>query len=263
MPTALPKLEGLHTIGVNAIGVNVNNAGLKFIQAGDYYWKSAPAQGGTGLSLLEAFQTLLTLPPGAVPNTTVTLNAATGKLMIQWGGGTVATSLAWANNLSRDRFGATANLPQASSITLTRQVRGLWLPNVVGSFTGSAASIGLPESDRKVTIARSGAVCATSSVERVRTAFRWRGLIKAKMTTADEVTGNESLETFWRDVLNFRGGIFRYHPDRTSDTSFTTWQCVLEAGLKPTRFKQQLDAVWDSGDIPAIRYVFAGAGGGF
>jgi hypothetical protein len=262
MPTQLPRLEGLHTIGTNAIGVNVNNTGPKFLLAADYYWKSTPALGGMGLSLVAAFQTLLTIAPGAVPGTTVTLSPTTGRITIQWGGN-VPVALAWANNQSRDRFGAMADVPPALSTTLGRQVKGLWLPNVVGTYTGSGASIGLPESDRKVTISRSGAVCATSSVERLRTAFRWRGLTKAKMLTADEQQGNESLETFWRECLNFRGGIFRYYGDRTSDASFTTWQCVLEQGLKPTRYKQQFDAVWDSGDIPAIGYVYAGAGGGF
>jgi len=259
MSTALPKWEALHTIGAGIFGVSVDGGSLKYLAANDYYWHTA-AEGG-GAVLLATFATLLATAPNAVAATTVAIDDATGVMTITWGSG--SHSLTWANAATRGRCGAAADFAAAAALVMPGQVKGLWLPNAPGENDGSVASVGLPESDRRVTVSRSGAVFPTSSCERRRARFAFGGLTKAKTLTADETRANESLETFWRDALNFRGGIFRHHPDRAVDGVFTTLQSLLTEGLKPTRRRNSYDAVWNSGPIDAMRYVHVAPGGGF
>jgi hypothetical protein len=240
-------------------GVSVDGGANKYVAADDYFWHSQADEGPQ--SLRAAFQTLLTNAPNAVASTTVTIDDATGIMTITWGSG--SHSLAWANTTVRNRCGATADFGAATTLVMPGQVKGLWLPNVLGSNNGTVTGPGLPESDRKVTLSRSGAVWATSNSERRRVKFQFRGLSKAKMCTADETTTNSSLETFWRDSLNYRAGVFRHHPDRTVDNVYTTWASLMTTGLRPTRLKGAYDSVWDSGELEAIQYVHVERGGGF
>lgn len=260
MSTALPKWEALHTIAANVFGVSIDGGANKYIPADDYFWSSV-ASGGLSSHILAEFAFLLTSAPNAVASTTVTINPATGVLTITWGSG--SHSLTWANTTTRDRCGATGNFGAATSLVMPGQVEGMWLPNVPGDHDGSVTALGTPESDRKVTVSRSGAVYATSSAERRRIKFNFGGLSKAKVWTADESRTNESLETLWRDALNYRAGVFRHHPNRDVDVTYTTWQSLMTEGLKPSRFRGKYDAVWNSGPIDAMQYVHVAKGGGF
>lgn len=258
MATSLPKWSALHTIGSNSFGFGVDGGGLSYVAAGDYFWETA-ADGGPVTTLRAAIQAILS---AAVASTTVSINDSTGVLQVVWGSG--SHSLQFNSSASAARCGSSStNLSAATQHVMSGQVKGIWLPNVPGSNNGSVAGTGLPESDRKVTLSRSGAAWATSNTERRRAKFQFRGLTKAKMLTADETTTNSSLETFWRDALNYRAGIFRHHPDRTVSGTYTTWQSLLTSGLKPTRMKGAYDAVWDSGEVEAIQYVHVATGGGF
>ena len=249
----LPKLEALQTWAANACGASVDGGGTTYVAAADYYWSST-ADGGSA-SLLSAFQTLLA---AVVASTTVTLNDATGKVTITWGSG--SHTLAWASTTVRDRFGFADDLASSTGETGTKQVEGLWLPNMPASFVrGSWASAGMRRTDRRIVRNSAGVIYKRRHNSVVDNTLRFGALTAAKCWVAEEDTANESAEQFWLDALDV-GAPFRYHRDRATDGTYVTYHDLLEE-FAPVRRKGNVDASWDW-EIPVGQYVHAATGGG-
>lgn len=260
MSTQLPKFESMQTIGSSSFGVNVDGLGWKYINAGDYIWETVGYAYATRLR--STFENLLKATgPGSVANTVVTIDDSTGKLTITWGSGTHSIDF---SSVAQSRIGAASSsygIP-AASWTGEYAVKGRWSPNVMPSgLSGSFAGVFARESDRRVAIARSGAVWARKSTTRRPTTFRFRGVTVAKVWTANESTVNESFETFLTDGLLARSGAFAYFPDRTNDNDYDV-ACFLGVDLKAQRDNARIDALWNFA-FDAIEYQHVAAGGGW
>lgn len=232
------KLEGLinfsaaQSVSVQEYTPNAGPASVTLATAAtDYYWSS-------GNALLTEIAGQLTSDATLGGVYTCTLNDDTGKVTIA-ASGVTTFSLTWTDTSVRDFCGFTGNLSGAATYTSTKQARALWLPdvgrtNALGPNWASVSyDMGREEIDRTFTRAPAGQSRAIGYTRRFVESFEWQMVSAAKSIIGFESVGNESYQLFWRDVLSV-GKRFRYHPDRTSDTVFWTWDADAAGSMDVT-----------------------------
>lgn len=241
---ARPKLEGRITadaawvISVTETTPPATDAAIT-VAAGDYYLTSTT-------SLLTTLQTALNASGTLSGTYTVSVaddaDTDTGKVTIA-ATGVGNISIAWTSTDIRDRLGFTGNVSAATTHTGTEQAEYLWLPSVGRdeSFLAPDGDEGISEFDTVVNLSTDGTMVAGQQNERKFDVLGFSMVIGSKTWIAHEVTVNESLQKFHRDVIGI-GKPFRYHKDRSDDATFVTWRAPKAGTFSVTREQ----AGWDS-----------------
>ena len=234
------KLEARQTASASWT-VTVDAGSPAALTAGDCYVGSGYS---SGASLIANLQAVLA---AAVASTTVTLSATTGKITITWGSGSHA--MTWGSSVLRNRLGFTGSLASATSHTSQGQAQYLWIPGVnPGGMLSPITQLGVIETDRRLGLARSGAVCVTQFNARRRQRWSFAGLLPAKTWEPSESTTNESAESFWTDAVQ-GGAAIRYYTDKTSASSYLIgstamdYQATADA-FAPVRLRGDFDGLW-------------------
>ena len=217
----LPKLEGLIPLSAVATATVVehtpNNtyAGTTLAAAGDYYLTA-------GTSLLAVIQqNLNNLNANSTYTVTVdsTSDTSTGKVTIAVTG--VATfDITWTDTVLRDILGFTGNLSGAATYTGGNQARYLFLPPCgrSPSLLAPDGDAGVPLRDGNLNVAPDGTLYAMSFATRYVDRIGFSALRGSSTWTYFETTVNQSLQTFWVDVIS-KGYPFRYFPVRSAGSS--------------------------------------------
>lgn len=225
---ALCKLEG--EIILTAATVLGTFAGSVItIPAGRYFLNSIGSGGATRTLLLEIKNQLDTGPGGTW---TVTVDddtdSSTGKVTIARSSNYTAT---WTSTSLRDALGFTTNLSTAgtSTFTGTNHAKYLFLPNLGRSgILAPESGTGAIETDHTIAIAPDGTLYALAYSSRRYDSLEFRLLKGSKTWSALATVTNESLETFYSDVVA-RALRVRFYADRSADATFRTWR-VEDAG---------------------------------
>lgn len=234
---ALPKLEGIFTVsgGSGSGGAwrcvltetgGGGATGNVDVAAADYYLNTATN-----------FCTALKNALDGIGNATYTVSiddgseTSTGKTTISASGGSVtAFQIVWTDTAMRDTLGFTGTVSGALTYTSTNHCKYLWLPNCgrtgdVPEPVTSQAWFGRGTADTTVVRAPSGQTVAINYNTLHNARLQWLTVQGKKSWKGSEAVTNESFEQFWRDVLRY-GKRFRYHPDRSVDTSTNYWTLV-------------------------------------
>lgn len=201
------------------------------IAAGDYYLTSST-------SLLTALKNALDGSGTLLGTYTVTLDdtsdTATGKVTISVAGGasTFAVST-WDDTDLRDALGFTGTTADAASATGGSQALYLWLPNVNRQGTSpeiaaTGDNFGMARTDGSYVRSPSGVASGLYFNTQRHDTFIYSNLQAIKVWKLHESTTNESLETFWENVIR-KFLPFRYHPDRSDDSVYATLR-VTDSG---------------------------------
>lgn len=246
----LPRYELMFSPAASSWGLKIDAGAFVYLAEEDFFWSSI-ATGGTA-SLRAALQTLL----GSIGGTTVTINATTGIMTITWGAG--SHTLTFSGTLA-DRCGfATSVVGPSTVLTGTRQVQGLWLPNVMpGELKAPLAGRGSRTRSRKITRSRGGQVWTRTHGDSMGDAhWRFRGLSAAKTWKESEARRNESFESFWElEASGSAKGAIRYYRDASDATSYLTATYSeardfvladpIASDFAPTPVQASYDGVWD------------------
>lgn len=241
----LPKLESLIVVpsaGWKLLLTDNDGASVSItITAGNYYLTST-ADGGTRSFLAEV---KLRLDNGAGVTYTVTQDdtndsGSTGKVTIAVSAGNLA--IVWdgtsgTSTALRDILGFAGNIAAAPSATGANHAKRLWMPNSARTpDEPDPAAVGDPfgqeETDYVPTVAPSGAYTGTVFNLRMATRLRFDNLWGLKTRKSLETITNESLQSFYRDLMTAGGVPFRYHPDRNNDALYWTLFLDGESGSK-------------------------------
>ncbi len=241
MANELEKYEAMITIPTGGWSISVQeftpNAGpaTVTVPAGDYFWTSTASGGSasflaTLVSQLNANATLSGTYSASLSDDNL---AATGKITLS-ATGVTTFSVTWTSTTMRDRMGFTGTLSSAATYTSTEHAELLWLPPVtMDSPEFPPGGIGWQVSDYTATVSPSGYSKRIAYARRYQGVVKYRQLIASKVWSSQEVTVNESLETFWEDAIN-AGLAVRYHRDRTSDSTYVNWVLLGGDRFKPS-----------------------------
>jgi len=221
---SLPKLEG-RTTYASAVTVTVTETPaatdtVTVAAAGNNYLTSSTALLSTIATALNANATLAGTYTLTVDDGT---DGATGKVTISATGITSFT-LTWNSIQLRDDLGWGADLtPTAASFTSPSASRLIYLPNVPrANPMAPDGSAGKPMSDFTMTVAPSGSSKRLKYSTRYVDTMEYRFLTGRKTWATFETNVNESLQTFWGNIIS-AGNPYRYHRDRTDDATYVEY----------------------------------------
>lgn len=245
----LPKLEGLirldsATLVGTFVGVPVT------VPAGEYFL----------VPFLAALKAALDPATGRTWTCTVDddTDAATGKVTLAVSG--AATTATWSSTAIRDLLGFTISLASATSWTGLQHAKYLWLPscgraNLSSPASTSTTRYGARRADFSFSQSPSGASKAISFSKLRNENLEWQQLRSFKTWKEHELVVNESLETFWEDVISL-GRKVRLHNDRSSDAVCQVFRIANGGSFEP----KFADPRWTGAQaLCSIRYMAWGA----
>lgn len=239
---ALLKLEGRITVPTGGYDLELSEGGVGVgtvtIGAANYYLSSPTSLTSELKEQLDAV---------GAGTYTVTLDddtdTATGKVTISVTG--VANySIVWTDTALRDLYGFTSNITTQTTATGAYQAPNLWLPNtdrsrVLSPVPASTSySLGARVRDFSFAIAPSGESKALSYSTRYVDALEFAGLVASKVWQSQESVVNESLETFYEDVIGV-GTQFRFHPDRSDNAVYWDMRVSNAQDFRPVPVRQE------------------------
>lgn len=222
---ALSKLEGRITFAA-AVNMTVTDAGgthsVVVAGAGDYYLTTDVSP---SIALLTQIGNALTADSTLSGTYTLAIDdngiTSTGKVTIT-GSGTF--SVAWDSTTLRDVLGFTGSLASASSYLSPSASPYVWLPDQRRANPRvPEGQIGAPVSDATATISPTGKSKIIKNATRYVDSMEFRYLSGTKTWRCNEVTPNESLQSFWETVIS-AGQPLRYHTDRSDDVNYVAWR---------------------------------------
>lgn len=228
---ALPKLEGMFTIPTGGYTFSINEGGgaqAVTIPAGQYFLTSGVSGGN---SLLTEIGNQATAVGGLAGTYTLSVSdtdgSATGKVTISCSGAT-PTAFTWTSTALRDWIGFSGSESVGATTVGDNHAERLWLPNVRRAMPRTSdASTGLRVSDYTITVAPNGVSKRLAYNKRFVGDLTFNYLDGKKTKLEFETVVNESLETFWIDVI-YAGHAVRYYTDRSVDSTYLEW--VLTGG---------------------------------
>lgn len=135
----------------------------------------------------------------------------------------------------------------ATTYTSAGQAKGLWLPqNPSQSFNGDSTS-GRIESDKQSSENSIGNVYSIMGRRKRVQSLTWPAESRARTMAANEVTANESFETFYIDCLlgeatwGRSSGPIRWHPDADLATSF---EYAFPGEWQPQEVRAHFKGIW-------------------
>lgn len=251
------KIEGRITVPTGGWSVAVTETGggggphTVTVPAGDYYLSTGDTIAD---DLPQEFADQLTANASLSGTYTVTISAAesgTGLVTIAATGITSFT-LTWTSTDLRDVLGFAGTLtPSAASFVGTKHARSLWLPNCPYS-TLNHDEAGWVESDFRAQETMSGNAFLFAGERRTVNSIMWPAITRAKVWTANETTTNESLQTFWLDVIlgeatwsKTAGGPIRWHARSASnDSTYHTYHATTWSEFKPDVVREGWTSLW-------------------
>lgn len=194
------RLEAFFSVP-SSVTISVTNNGggptTVSIAAGSY----------TVTSFCSYLQTALTAQrapsAGAWSVSVSTGTTGTGQVTIAMSSGTY--SITWTSTDLRDLLGFTATITSQTSVTGTKNARGLWLPDCPLWLDGDPAT--MPEiSDARNTESPDGtSVTLVNSFKAKHRNLTWSHVLQNRTMVTSEVTANSSWQTWLRDTQWGRG----------------------------------------------------------
>lgn len=242
----LPKLEGQITIDtawqMHIAETGGGTATVTVAAAGTYYWTDA--------GLLATIAAALTADGTLAGAYTLTLDDDTdtsqGRVTLTCsGGGVSAIALTYPAG-SPDPAATLGLEAQGGALALTGSsaAQYLWLPNCGRSMLQAPdGDNGIEESDTTMAISPDGHIYSLYYASRYIDDLAFGTLVSSKVWAIHETVPNESLQSFWRQVIR-HGRPFRYHPHRETDTTHVAWRADID-GMQ--RFSPvRLIPTWDN-----------------
>lgn len=257
---ALSKLEMMITVPAGGWSISVTEVPAATasvtVAAADYFLTSTTA-------LLTTLQTALNADGTLAGTYAVSLDdgsdSSTGKVTIS-ATGVTTFAITWTSTALRDALGFTGTTAAALTTTGSSASPHVFLPPVK-AMPGMHpdGSSGNPISDTTVVKAPSGPSKALHYGFTYEGALGFGMVIGNKARTQFEVVVNESFETFWTTGGMGKGLPFRYHADRATDGTYTSWRIdsVQAFPVVPAMSTWTSSAVapFNIGPIPLIKYT--------
>jgi hypothetical protein len=226
---AFSKLEGRIAVPSGGWSMDVTEitggiATVTVAGQGTYFLKDLIVQIGSALT---ANATLVGTYTLSLDDDSLT---STGRVTVTFSGvgGPGLVTLNFNQTALRDALGCTTGLAGTSPLTSPNASPFIWLPNCQrGPALAPDGTVGAPLTDASFTMAKH-LVYST----RYADILRYQYILGQKAWTTSESVINESLQTWWLQVIG-RGYPFRYHPDRSVDATYVEYRAVKvgEMGL--------------------------------
>ncbi len=202
------------------------------------YYLTSSTSGNSGL--LTTFANAITNHASSAGTYSMTIaddtDSATGLVTLSVsGGGVTAFTIAWGSDTTlRDWIGYASDITTGTSETTDYQPKGIWLPNVhraepEGPDPTSADYYGSERAAAVMAEAPAGGASFYHSYGRVgRGIFNFVNLSAVKAVKAHEslTTTKQSAQSFWQNAVDTASMVLRYHPDRSSNTVYSTYRAV-------------------------------------